>query len=779
MLHIFPTSRMVREFYNSHKEDTLLPYAVSIGNFESKAILVPDLKLASQEIRILLLQRACDFDNFKKLKIPSEFLAFLSNSSYIFRFFEELAVEQKTCNDLKNADVYAEYDEHLDILDLLQKRYIKLLEQNGYYDSISLPSLYQLNKDYLQRFEKISLHVEGFLNAYEWDLFKQISSFLDVKIYIHINAYNQKMRDLFANENINLPKSGFFEVNLNDKSYEALEENKTKPSISTKSFSQRSLQIGYINEQISNFIDDGLAPEEIAVILPDEKLAPLLKAYDRANNLNFAMGFPFAQTQIFQKLNSIYEFIKEDNPKTRNSLQRHELQDKIISFKDAWANEMDYEKFEKLIDDLDLNLDQKAQKIFQNELYHLQIILLHINLKLSQIFKLFLQRLSQVSIDDVGGGRVVVMGVLETRGVRYKALIIPDFNDEFIPRFVNKDMFLSSKVREYAGLPSLRDRENLQRYFYHSLIQNAQKVAICFVEDENSLASRFLQSLEFKKDERYDEKSYASLLFEPKEKAKLFIQKDLIHKNNILEKPLSSSRLKKFLTCKRGYYLSEIMSIEYEDLPSDSLGAQDIGIFLHSSLQELYEGGESFLDARSLHLRLKDLLFKKFHKDPRWLLERELWQKKLMAFCEHEIDHFKQGWKPFAFEVKLNCFFEGVRLEGRIDRIDKNKNGEFCVLDYKSGKISMPNQKAIEKMIDFQLQFYYLLVQNKYKNVSKAGFYDLNKPSIIWEDLMDEKIEKLSQILQEIKAQKEINFALDEKDCVYSPYDILLGRYHG
>ncbi len=779
MLHIFPTSRMVRDFYSSNDNDTFLPYATSIGNFESKAILVPNLKLADEDIRVLVLQKACEFDNFKKLKIPNEFLSFLSNSSYIFRFFEELAVEKKTCEDLKNADVYAEYNEHLDILELVLKRYITLLAEKGYYDSITLPSLYKLNVDYLKRFEQINLYIEGFLNTYEWDLFKEISAFLHVNIFLHVNSYNQKMRNLFLKEGIELPKEGHFTINLNEKTYKTLAPKEQKTDITCKSFSQRSLQIAYVYEQISKFIDEGIDPEDIAVVLPDEKLSSLLKAYDRANNLNLAMGFLYTKTLIYQKLNSINEFIKEDNPKTRNSLQRYGLDDKILELKNIWFKLIKYDEFESQIQKLDLELDKKNQKIFENELYHLRIILLHVDLSFAQVFKLFLQRLSKLSLDDINGGKVVVMGLLETRGSKYKGIIIPDFNDEFIPRFVNKDMFLSSKLRAHAGLPSLSDRENLQRYFYHSLIQNAQKVAICYVEDENSIKSRFLQNFDTKQDERYDEKSYMSALFSLKKKADIFVQKDLILPNDLFEKALSSSRLKSFLTCKRGYYLKYILGVRDEDLPSDEIGANDIGNFLHVSLQELYESGVSFSDAKSLHVRLKEILFSKHHKDILWLVEREFWQRKLFDFCQNEIEHFKQGWRPYKFEIKLECEFEGIKLQGFIDRIDKNIQDEFCVIDYKSGKINQVKSKDIEKMNDFQLQFYYLLAQQRYKNIKQVGFYDLNNSCILWEDLMEEKLERLSQILQELKEQKQINFALEEKDCAYSPYDILLGRVDG
>lgn len=772
MLHIFPTSRMVREFYASFGDNSLLPQATDIRSFEEKILLVPDLIRASDDTRVLLMHEACKFENFKKLHILDEFLSFLNNSSYLFRFFEELAIEQKSCIDLQNADTYAEYNEHLEILQTLHEKYTTLLAQKGYYDSITLPKLYKLNSDFIERFDKISLHVEGFLNNFEWDLFVKIAQIIEVEIYLHVTPYNQKMRELFLDFGIKLPSEGSVRVDLNSKSFELLKTTETKPTILNKSFPLRSLQIGYIYEQISNFVNRGLSPEEIVVILPDESFAPLLKAYDKSNNLNFAMGFSFATCKIYQKLNAINEAIKEDNPCTRAIIDRFNLHNSLIEFKNAWSNETNFEDFKELINSLELEFSTQTKTQFENELYSISIILGQIKLKLSQLFKLFLQRLQKLSIDDTKGGKVVVMGLLETRGINYKGVIIPDFNDEFVPRFSQKDMFLSSKLRVHAGLPSLKDRENLQRYFYHQIINNAHFVSLSYVQNDTSMVSRFMQNLNTNPDNSFTPNSYASLLFSPKEQKPIFTCKELIRQNDIFDKPISSSRLKLFLTCKRGYYYRYIQGLKDEDLPSDELDYNHIGNFLHKCLEQVYKT-KRFSDAKSLHVALQESLYQIHHKRALWLLEREVWQRRLLGFCENEIRRFDDGWSPYEFEKELTCEFNGVRLHGFIDRIDKHVNGEFCVLDYKSGKIDMKNAQKTE---DFQLQFYYLLAKSRYKNIKNAGFYDLNGSQIIWDDEMSEKIDRLGEIISEIKSQKEINYTIEEKDCTYSPYTILLGR---
>ena len=89
-----------------------------------------------------------------------------------------------------------------------------------------------------------------------------------------------------------------------------------------------------------------------------------------------------------------------------------------------------------------------------------------------------MQRLSDIRIDDVGGGKVTVMGLLETRGVAFRGVIIVDFNEGYVPRISEKDLFLNSTIREHSGLPTGADRQDLQKHYYYQLIHAAEAVAI-------------------------------------------------------------------------------------------------------------------------------------------------------------------------------------------------------------------------------------------------------------------------------------------------------------
>ena len=58
---------------------------------------------------------------------------------------------------------------------------------------------------------------------------------------------------------------------------------------------------------------------------------------------------------------------------------------------------------------------------------------------------MFLQRLASRTIDDVRGGKITVMGVLETRNISFDGVIIVDFNDNHVPKKSDKDIIALSQ----------------------------------------------------------------------------------------------------------------------------------------------------------------------------------------------------------------------------------------------------------------------------------------------------------------------------------------------
>ena len=128
MIEVFSTARQVREFYKSFsKNNQLLPKVITIAEFELKAWYVKERTLADDDTRAILMREASAFENFEKLKIPREFIVFLQNSEYIFRFFEELANEEVEIDELDLHDTYAEFGAYSDF----KRAFDKILRSFG------------------------------------------------------------------------------------------------------------------------------------------------------------------------------------------------------------------------------------------------------------------------------------------------------------------------------------------------------------------------------------------------------------------------------------------------------------------------------------------------------------------------------------------------------------------------------------------------------------------------------------------------------------------------
>jgi CRISPR/Cas system-associated exonuclease Cas4 (RecB family) len=774
MIEIFSTARQVREFYESFAEtNQLMPKAITIAEFESKACIVPDAVQADDDTRSLLMREAALFENFEKLKIPHEFMVFLQNSEYIFRFFEEFSNEEIEIDELDLSDTYAEFSEHIAILKELLTRYCALLRKNSLYDAITLPKIAGINNSYLSSLGGIRIHLEGYLSAFELRLLKEAEKFCTVYIATPITAYNQKVKKWLEKEGITTSLDTLTECCLNkSKLIKEVKLYDRTPKILYQSFSSVILESAFVFEKIEMMVNLGIKPENIAVVLPDESYASILKEFDRFNNLNFAMGFNMCESLFFKRVRSVLKKYAENNEiEHEKRVERLEIDENIYADlqKKITATEAELKLKTFIKDD-----DPKEQTdIILEELFLFKKFLKNIEaLVLSDVLQLFLKRLQSRSLNDNRGGKVTVIGILESRGAKYDGVIIIHFNDDIVPKRSNKDLFISSSVRARCGLPSTEDRENLQRFFYSRLINNASVVAISAVENENKLPSRFLKTLQFKKLD-YNEKSYSDIIIKKTHKIKNE-PKSFCLEYNFFEKPLFATALKTYLECSLRYFFRYIK--RYEEPKQLKYDARDIGNFVHEVLRGVFaEPLNSIEQMRKKACEIAKQIKDSYSKSALWELETDIWLKKLETVFAKELQRHEEGWRVFKLEEWFERDFDGVRLAGKIDRIDIFK-GKYLLLDYKTGRID--TQKRLEKALgtsDFQLEFYTLLCESL--GEINAVFYDLNEAKFVEDNFFNKKKERLIEHLLELKEKKEFVFEVcrDKKQCFFCPYKMLCG----
>ncbi len=771
-LEIYPTSRAIREeFLSLLQTNTLLPKTTTIGEFLKKAIFVPDHVFADEDTRVLLLQEASNFANFSALNIDRNFFSFLKNSKYIFSFFEELAVELLEISKLKEFDTYADYHEHLEILEKLHDTYLEKLKERNLVDKISLPKYYKINTEYINNFDKIVLHLEGYLSKFELKLFMEISKIKPFFIEITTNKFNQKMIDMFNDLGFSLKSNHHYSLDLNQTNIDS-QSSISKPltNYEVSAFENKIEQIAFIKKKVHDFIELGISADEIIVILPNPTAITFLNLFDDENNFNFAMGFPYTDTSIYQKLSAIYEYYVE---KSYENIYRlgHLKIDKIFieELQKNWHTKLTKSEILELFEKLIPEDKSDAYKIYDNELKLFSKLLPTLSrYPFHKVLHLFLNRLTKQRIDDTRGGKITVLEILETRAIQKEAVIVIDFNEGTLPSISKKDLFLSTAIRHACKLPTPGDRENLQKYYYKQIFDNAKEVAISYLHDEQNQPSRFLDELGL--DVYQKQQADLKPILLSFHKAKIHYQlDDLIIEHDFTKTKISATKLKTFLDCKRKYYFKYIKELEEFEIPKELNSERIIGTLIHSALKNVYTQKTSYLDSdtllvaiqRELYLQSKDNLHLRFLID--------IWLEKLKPFVQHEVQRFQEGFLVQEVEKSFTAKHDHLLLTGTIDRVDKRDN-LYYIIDYKTGKIPKTTAKSLENTTDFQLQFYHILAK-ELGNIEDAFYYDLNQAKLVDEPLFDDKLSLLYTHLDELKNQT-YNFTMtqDLKKCLYCPY---------
>jgi RecB family exonuclease len=525
-------------------------------------------------------------------------------------------------------------------------------------------------------------------------------------------------------------------------------------------------------------VRSGIKPEDIVLILPDENFKEHFTLFDSHNNLNFAMGYDYSKGRDYKSLEALYSYWQSFDAEHKYLLERYGFIFESIE-KLSPAKPCRVEFFFTVIDGLGLlecplgegeKKEKVNERVYEKYLHFIKIFETQ-ELNLKEWLFLWLKALSKITIDDVRGGMITVMGVLETRGVSFEGVIIVDFNEGIVPASSSKDQFLNSSVRAFANLPTKNDREALQKQYYKRLLEQAKEVAILYSSSDNKLPSKFLYELGLESVVKIQ--AQTNLLYD--QPSQLVLQEDpVVEQFNAHDITWSASRLKTYLECKRKYYYRYMQKIEAKQEEELNEGA-----FLHTLLDHLYREKESYESKEEMQKTLDILLDKLLpFDDAKIAYKKLLWKEKLRGFVIAQIEHFKVDWKVVEREVEVQGDIGGLRFKGRIDRIDQNAT-HTLVLDYKSGSTAEANKtKNLEKLTDLQMSIYHQLLISKYQNVNLAFVKILDGGTIEEITALEEKNEFLAQHIIALKQTKSFiaEKCEDLQKCKYCEFALMCGR---
>lgn len=779
-LIVYPTSRAIREAIKKRSnENLLLPSYLTLDELFKKSISISNKKFIDEEQRFLYLKAASDVKRLEKLGISNNFTSFLKQSDYLFRFFGELSAEKVSIDSLELVDTYEYYKEHIEILKEIYNNYTNILDENNAVDKINLPNNYEINNNFLDRYKEIEISFEGYFTNFELEIILKISKQIKTVINLSSNKYNQKSIQSFIDMGFDL-ESGFdYIIDLTNRSIVEKNEQKSQlKEVKVSAFSSRINQVAFIKESITDAISTGVEASKIVLVVPDEKFINIIEQFDDEGYFNYAMGKSINNSKVFKLLSSIYNYLNEDERKTKESVEFYNIDIALLeSLKTVWNKSLQKDDFILLVEYLkSLEHNKELIEKFDELIYKLNHLFFNTSQKIvfKEAIKILIQKMSKISLDDINSGVVTVMGLLETRAVDYDAVIICDFNENFIPKSSIKDKFLSSIIKKRAKLPTQKDRENLQKYYYYKLINSAKNLYISYTQNETMQISRFADELlKDKIDTQTKDKEYKEILY--KNKFINHFDEEIIYDIDLSKQEWSATSLKKYLECKRKYYLEYIHKIKEHSTSLKPKG-YELGSMVHKTLESAYRS----FDVNNINFELiKSLFEKQINHNPFLLLDKEVFLKRLNTFVEFEAKRFEnKDLKVLDIEKDFKFNFNGIVLKGSIDRIDK-LDDEYLLIDYKtSSSLKVDSLKTYDSSVDFQLEFYYLACIELfgYEKI-KAYYYDLNSSRLLEEIVLLEKLELLKTIFVELKTKK-VNFEKCEKIsiCQYCEFKTICDR---
>ncbi|GAA7481299.1 ATP-dependent deoxyribonuclease AddB [Helicobacter pylori] len=766
-LFVFSSTRRLKHFYLEQGEG-FLPNAMSMGNFFEQAFYIPNKKKIPNSVRqILMIDTIKAIAKEKKsileglLLFENSFLGYLESTSFLFDLFDELSSACIKLNELSSKDIYLDYEKHLEVLEMIYDRYVKKLEELGFYDKI-MQEKPTILKEFFEHFSSIEWYLDGFMSVFERQCLLEVAELVPITLHLSCDKYNQKFLEF-----LNLKLETDCDYSIDFKTQKILSQTFNDQKIEPKLYANSSYlkQGALVLQTIEEYLQKDNDPNKMAIITPNADFLPFLKLLDKNNNLNFAMGLGAKNSPYYTELVKILEDLETSG------------------FDLSASPLLDLENLTLPLLEQQSSKEKAPLKEAHSQIMHQYHLLKNTlkNYSLKDLLHLYLQEFeANFRLDDSSGGKIRVMDTLETRGMQFDKIVIVDFNETCVPSLKDCDLFLNSALRKSLNLPTLLDKKNLQKHYYYQLFKNSKEVVLSYIESETSKASNMLLELNLHIEPIKD----AYTLFAPsplkdyqEEEIKAAIPKDF---------SFSASSLNAFLTCKRRFYYHYMK--RFKESPKDENNST-VGSLLHELLKEAYKKDKN---PYSLEERLIQFLETRENITPKERLDTLVVLKKIQAFYLKEKERFNAKIKILDLEKSFETIIQGVVFKGRIDRIDKTADNEIILLDYKfKSDLKLDNMSKTQReglspieiaqiSTDYQMAIYAFALKNLgYKEPIKAFFYDLRKGELLEEDelTLQAKMDHLEfSLIPKLKQEIDFEKTLEVKDCEYCSFKDMCNR---
>jgi CRISPR/Cas system-associated exonuclease Cas4 (RecB family) len=339
-----------------------------------------------------------------------------------------------------------------------------------------------------------------------------------------------------------------------------------------------------------------------------------------------------------------------------------------------------------------------------------------------------------------------VMGLLETRMLDFKNVIVVGMNEGNLPKGRSHNTLLLYDVKRHFNLPSEQYKESIFACHFFHLLQRAEHITLIYdtdSEDKLSEPSRFISQLQYEIKARglqhnitvtEEHLSILPKLNSSENEIQIIKNERIIEKIKTLS--LSASALNCYIQCPLKFYLQYVEKLSCPQVSVEPLQANVVGSIFHRIVEKVLNGYLAAYDQSSyIQEFTKDLTIHitqamngqpelegaDFSQGKYYMVSRIL-DKMLRDYLRCIPAELSRA-RIIGVEIHLNHTLvvseSSIHLKGIADRVEE-KGGVITVLDYKTGNIESRDleYKDMSKLFGnmkfaklFQLLFYAYLYQ--------------------------------------------------------------------
>lgn len=326
---------------------------------------------------------------------------------------------------------------------------------------------------------------------------------------------------------------------------------------------------------------------------------------------------------------------------------------------------------------------------------------------------------------------IQIMGLLETRALDFKNIIILSVNEDRLPRSSAGSSFIPHSLREAFGLPVIRHQDSIYSYYFYRLLHRAENAAFIYNSNAEGLKtgemSRLLMQLNYLSGTppiaychayEIDVRNPLPQVIARTEQHQKILENKYF---GAMAGNISPRAINTWLTCRMQFYYRYVCGLEEPAGISAGINPAAFGSLLHQIMQKIYSG---FIDRQltktdiekitgntgEIERTVRETITEKYHAtSDDSLTGSEQIVANILGYYVKLILAKDNNFAPLAIKGLEQVLHVGVEIEnagkpatisvgGTIDRIDLI-SGRFRILDYKTGDISM-KIKSLESLFD-------------------------------------------------------------------------------